>query len=632
MELPSLSTPRKGGLKRDLLVLAALLAFCLPSTLMKIGASDSTNTMENIAVLSAQETWMRQEAGDTKAWIMPTVNGRQRVNKPPMLVWLDMAAWKGMTLDDGIEELIWRARLVSVGTGLVMLASIYWIGVTLGDRRYAVIATLVAGSMWFVQRQCRYASYDIQVTAWCTLSIAGALWAMRPFGGPTSFVAPKKSEPEKMTFAEASASFVPPSRSRWWGGWLVCGIAMAAAVMTKGPLALVLVLLPAAAIIVTLGKHGLRNRLLGLLLGTIVCVLLIAPWYLYAFQTVSYAWNRWSQETKAARDKFQVVYYYVFLFFLVTPWTIWLASGLIHPFTKGDAVTRRRRMIALVWFAAIFIFFSIPAAKQQRYILPIIPAVALLVAQVFRDHEALAEAGTPDKGVKWLRAPHWVALIVVSLLILPILGDYQMASEFIGRLDPDFADPSRAFASSIGWPAAIAVSAALLFLAIAGWRWHAMHKYTGAACTTAAWALLLTCVFWHAYELTPKRIHPLREPAEKVAKEIGKAKLRWLMKDPSKNNPNEEFLLYGRFTVPAITPEDVAKPGPAGVTQFVMTVAVQTDPEKTLGENSAESKRAAAAAAEQAAFEKTLEENSYQRLFEFKSDKDLNHWLWKRVN
>lgn len=605
MDLPSLSTPRKGGIKRDLFVLAALLFFCLPSTLVKIGHSDSTNTMENIAVLSAQETWMRQQAGESDAWLMPSVNEKPRVTKPPMLVWLDMIAWKGMTIDDGIEELIWRARLVSVFTGLVMLASIYWIGLTLGDRRFAVMALLVAGSMWFVQRQSRYASYDIQFTAWATLSVASALWAMRPFGAP-NWLSVSGNAAKPATFDEAATAFPAPSTARWWFGWILAGIALSLSVLTKGPLAFVLVLLPLAAMMALLGKHGLKNRLLGLLILCAVTALLIAPWFVYAYQTVPYASKRWVSEAKAVRDAEQPFYYYASIFFLVTPWTLWLFSGLVHPFMKVDPITRRRRLIAFAWFIAIFIFFSFPTAKQQRYILPIIPAVALLVAQVFRDHEAMAEDNKPDPGVKWLIIPHWIGLIVVSLLMLPLLGDYASVASLLGKFDEDLANPSRAFVGSIGYPAALLVSAALVALAVAGWRWHRRHRYTGAACTTAVWALLLTGTFWYAYSLSPKHLHPIRKEAEKVAATVGKEKLRWLMREVSLVNPNEEFLIYGRFTVPAITPEQLDA-SPAEMPRYIMTLSGQTE------------------------MEKVLDAHGYKRLYEFSSDKNVSHWLWMRA-
>ncbi|MCG8510549.1 MAG: glycosyltransferase family 39 protein, partial [Rhodospirillales bacterium] len=171
---------------RTVLLLLAVLAICLPAMLVDLAARDSTHTMENIAVLSAQETWLRQvgykdiEAAPD-AWLMPTRNGEPRVTKPPMYVWTTVLGWIGLDPDTATaEQIIWRARFVSVVMGVVLIASIFWMGLSLEGRRLAVVAALAAGAMWFVQRQARTASYDIHMTAWVALSLAGALWAMKP--------------------------------------------------------------------------------------------------------------------------------------------------------------------------------------------------------------------------------------------------------------------------------------------------------------------------------------------------------------------------------------------------------------------------------------------------------------------
>ncbi|MEP0762465.1 MAG: hypothetical protein HRF48_06970, partial [Chloroflexota bacterium] len=165
------------------LSLALVLLACLPPMLVDLAKRDSTHTMENIALLSAQETWLRQQGyydlpADPNAWVMPTRNGSPRVTKPPMLVWLNLLAWWDLDPYTASVDLVtYRARLVAVGMALILIASTFWAGLTLADRRLAVLAALAAGSMWFLQRQGRTASYDIHLAAWSSLAMAAGLWA-----------------------------------------------------------------------------------------------------------------------------------------------------------------------------------------------------------------------------------------------------------------------------------------------------------------------------------------------------------------------------------------------------------------------------------------------------------------------
>ena len=64
----SLPPPEHDSMVRwTLPVLVVTLLLCLPVILMDLGGRDSTHTMENVALVTSQETWQRVHEGEPLA-------------------------------------------------------------------------------------------------------------------------------------------------------------------------------------------------------------------------------------------------------------------------------------------------------------------------------------------------------------------------------------------------------------------------------------------------------------------------------------------------------------------------------------------------------------------------------------
>ncbi len=494
-------------------------------------------------MLSSQETWLRQQRGDSDAWLMPTNNGVARIVKPPLLVWLNLAGWADLTPETATpEDQIFRARLVSVGTGLIMLAAIYWLGMSLGGLRLAVLAALTAGAILFVQRQIRTASYDIEYSAWATLSVAAAVWALGPL-----------------------QDRVPAGRR--WIGWGVSGVAMGLSWMTKNPLALVLTIPPIlAAMMAFPGREGNQRRnWAGLAISAVTCLAVVAPWHLYVLLYVPDAVETLVREFKQSRGNDpQVPYYYVGTFGLLFPWCIGIIAGLYHPFDGSwiddTAMNRSRqewiRLWPLIWFIMLFAFFSSVAAKQQRYILPIVAPAALLVARVWCDQAVTVARGPGRVNVKLLSWPHWIILLATSLGPI-VLGMADIAG---WRLPMEIRD-------SIPFSGAWSVGLGLLLVAIsvAGWYLQDSGRIFGGGMMTAAWGLTLSAPFWFGYCRQPTDMDHTTRAARTLRAEIEASgrpasSLRYVDVFPTDLAPEEEFRLYYGDFIPAASKKELSDP------------------------------------------------------------------------
>lgn len=487
---PSPTFADEGGCRYDWLILLMVLIVSAVPMLVVVGRGDTKRTMENISLASAQETWLRQHGWqdigpEPNAWLMPTRNGNPRIVKPPLVIWLDMLAWTGLSPEESTaQQLLGRARLVSVAMGLIVVAGVFWIGRVLWDRKLAVMAALAAGTCLFLTRQARIASYDIHMSGWATLAVASAIWAMRPFAAK-------------------------PGLTREVAGWSLAGVALAGAFMSKGPLACLVGAAPVLTTILVVQERW-RRSLIGLLGMLLLTSLLTGPWYLYMVGVVDDAGGVLINEYKAERNEFQMPWYYLGLFGLVLPWSIWLIAALIQPFARAQGEERRRLLVAWVWFVLIFVAFSIPGAKQQRYILPILPAAALLIGQLWRYHQALAEQGEVDPGVNTLRVPHWVILTGVSLGFWPFFI-YQRTMLEAGWFDKMPVGELHALI-------ALPVAMALIFLAVLGAYWHCQWRPMRAMVITSLWSAVLLTVTWYAWSSGERSVHPVRDSAEQIGR------------------------------------------------------------------------------------------------------------------
>jgi hypothetical protein len=279
----------------------------------------------------------------------------------------------------------------------------------------------------------------------------------------------------------------------------------------------------------------------------------VVAWYWHVFANYpEMAERALGREVRQPRTgDFQPVYYYLGLFGLIVPWMLWLVGGLIEPFKMHDRARRRAAMFAFVWFACIFIGLSIPAAKQQRYILAAMPAVGLLIAMFFREHDERAVQSRPDRLFDVIAAGTWIALGLVSLGV-PVF--FARQDWFVKMFARWMEDPGQAVVQ-LPWLFAIALTVALLLICVVGFGWHARAPWKSAI-AMAMWMILLMTVYWRQEALIPAaRVQVFVDEAARVRGVVGDAplySLRWERKPRESRREqadffwkiNEEFRFY----------------------------------------------------------------------------------------
>jgi hypothetical protein len=113
-----------------------------------------------------------------------------------------------------------------------------------------------------------------------------------------------------------------------------------------------------------------------------------SPWFLLMqkkfpdFFHYFFVYQHFQRFSQSAFNNAQPFWFYLAVIALTSlPWTPWLISRwrLKHDF--HDTTTKALRSLFWLWIGVITLFFSIPTSKLVGYVLPVMPALAALIAE-----------------------------------------------------------------------------------------------------------------------------------------------------------------------------------------------------------------------------------------------------------
>ncbi len=326
-------------------------------------------------------------------WITPVLNGVPWLEKPVLYYWGAMLSYRVFGVSD------WAARLPSAALASVMVFGIYFF-----MRRFRpgnqLNAALIAASSAAVLGFARAASTDMPLAAMFTLGML------------------------------AWYGWLETKRRAWLAGFYFF---MGLGALAKGPVAPFL----AALIIVVFALLRREPRLMLRTLwwpGVLLFLAIAMPWYAAVqarnpgfFRSFFFVHN----VERFSKDVFhhpQPFWYYVpVLLLCLAPWAVYVVVSIVK--APAQATTGRRagtppRLFLIVWLIAPVVFFSASQSKLPGYILPVIPAGALLLADYLGRTAA-------DRA-----KPNFVLVVLHSALGALLLGGVLLTQYFVLRVPP----------------------------------------------------------------------------------------------------------------------------------------------------------------------------------------------------
>jgi 4-amino-4-deoxy-L-arabinose transferase-like glycosyltransferase len=319
-----------------------------------------------------------------REWLAPLYNGQPFFDKPVLFHALQMASFTVL----GPTEL--AARLVPALSAVALLLTIWWVGRALFDVNVGRVAALMFLVLPATFALTRYAILDMTFTLFLFAS-AGCIT-----------VAALQARPRLQYL-----------------GYVLLGLA----ILTKGPLALVLAGL--SMLLALVAVPAVRPALLGLrwVRGLAIAVGIAVPWFAYMWLrfgdafTLGYGLreNLWLYTRPLYGNQPSYFFYPRTMVIALLPWS-GLAIGRLFDVARGAKMDVGERLL-WCWTIAILAFFSFSRFKLDHYIFPAAPALCLLCARAWADARADAHSIGARVGIRTIGLLLVIAGIAVWLLL-----------------------------------------------------------------------------------------------------------------------------------------------------------------------------------------------------------------------
>ena len=371
----------------------------------------STGLLDETEPLFVEASRQMTVTGD---WITPYFNGVTRFDKPPLIYWCQAIAF----LTFGINEFAARLPCALAGLGLTGFCfyTLRYFGnpsegwkpgsqENIEDNGTSIQENLGTKQ----QNHSPNSQFPIphapsQWQSWLVASLGAAMVALNPltlFFGRTGYSDMLLSLCFGGTLLAFFLGYAQPERrkvqERWYLAFYVLG---ALAVLTKGPVGIVLPGLIIGAFLVYVGKFREVLREMNIMRGAAIFVAITMPWYILvtlrngeAYINSFFGYHNFERFTSVVNEHSGPWYFHILIILVgFAPWSVALPAAIAHIkiFQRQHWLRSHRSshlgLFALFWFLIVLSFFTVAITKYFSYTLPLMPAAAIIVALWWSEH------------------------------------------------------------------------------------------------------------------------------------------------------------------------------------------------------------------------------------------------------
>ncbi len=347
-------------------------------------------------------------------WITPHYDTLPYLDKPAVFFWLVAGSFRVF----GLSET--AARLPSALAGLGTVLLIWLLGCRMFGERSAWLAGIMFATSPLALVFARVVIFDMTLAFLVTLALV-AFWISHQSGRP-------RRDLDCLMFGAAGL-----------------------ATITKGPVGFLLPLLIILVYAAVQRKLGEMKRL-AWMPGILIFLVVSLPWFIavsvrnpdfprYAFWDESLL-----RFTTSHAHRGGSVFYYIPVFLVgFLPWSFPLLFAGINRIRSWKRLrdgSAAPQAFLLSWALVVFAFFSVSHSKLPAYFLPALPALALLLADIWNDD---VRADAPGRRPDWLTAG-FAVLIAIGILTAAVPAWMETPSfhrHIVRKIDPTMLDGLR---------------------------------------------------------------------------------------------------------------------------------------------------------------------------------------------
>lgn len=371
--------------------------------------------VQEVGLMESRNFVAAREMAAGGSWLLPTMNGELRLAKPPLPTWA-VAGMMRLIDYPQQDQLYWLRLPAAVMSTLLVL--FFWgllreltrprPGEAEEPGRTAWLGALVLASSLLMITVGRDAQWDIFSHSF----MMGSLWLL------------------------ARASRTADRGLLWCASGLLLGLS----IISKGPVALYGVWLPFLICYYQPRLWGAAGRLRqersGLLFLVLVALVVGAAWPWYVWQHVApTALTVARTEVSSWQGRHvQPFWYYVNFPVFTGVWALVALAALAVPYARRRAGRYVPYALGFVWMLVSFVLLSAVPEKKERYMLPLIFPLVMLLTGLLRAWESAAqEQSLTRSDIRLL----WAWAIIVSQVGVGLAG----AMAVIGLPGFEFGTP-----------------------------------------------------------------------------------------------------------------------------------------------------------------------------------------------
>ena len=341
------------------------LAIFISGFFLFIYGLGSTGLVDETPPLFASAGRTMSQSGD---WLTPKVNGILRFDKPPLFYWLMAAIYSipGNQIWDNLGSL--SARLPSALSALFLMLMIadtlFCFTEDSNNKIYlSLVSALCFASSQLIIIWSKTAVSDSLLCGTMGISLLG-FW-------------------RRMSINTNNLCIMP---------WFF----LALAILTKGPVALVITFLTLTLFLFTQKNAQILISKINPYIGFLITLFISIPWYLIQFVKQGntfldnfFGYHNLQRYTSVVNNHSEPWWFFLYIMLLASlPLSIFLIHGIWE--TSKDLIIGLRSksndseslyIFSLCWLLSVFLFFSISATKLPSYWLPAVPAASLLIVR-----------------------------------------------------------------------------------------------------------------------------------------------------------------------------------------------------------------------------------------------------------
>lgn len=383
--------------------------FLLAAALVLFGLSFDLGGYPLLDPDEGRNAEVAREMAVTNDYVLPRLNGLPYLDKPVLYF---AAAALSMEL---FGPNIVAARLTSLVFTVCTLILICWFGSRRFGREAGLVAAVATATAPLTLAYARTVIFDSALTFFVVLALVAFYESIeratpRPTGATGDDSAKRLSWEGTGGVTDGPVFPLSSNGLRGSGEWwrLLAWGALAFGVLTKGPVALALplmVVVPYAA--VRRAWRGLAD-----LVSVLLFIALLGPWLLAVSREIpEFLEYALVTETalRIATDELHRTepfwYFFAILPAAALPWSVVVLGGWRELKSLGRGKLRGSQLLFLIlWIVVPLAFFTLSQSKRPQYVLPLVPAIALLV------------------GVLWTARPDRLPGVRAAAMFLGVLG------------------------------------------------------------------------------------------------------------------------------------------------------------------------------------------------------------------